>query len=322
MMIRLAVTCMWLVAAMVSAVQAQDYPARPVRIVVSFPPGGNTDIVARLLAEQLGRQWGRSVLVENRAGAGGTVGIDYAAKAPADGYTLALATLGTNATAPSVYPKLPYDPVRDFAYIAPLAFTPNVLVVNPKMPVRNLAEFIAHARANKGKLTYSSPGVGLSNHLAMELFLRQAGIDALHVPYKGAAPATAAAVAGEVDMSFDAVSTSNGPVRAGTLRALAVSARSRAAMMPDVPTFAEAGVANVEAYTWTGLAAPTGTPREIITRLHRDVTAVMKLPEMRERLAGMGAETIDMSPDEFQAFIRTEAQKWGDIARRVGAKME
>jgi tripartite-type tricarboxylate transporter receptor subunit TctC len=302
--------------------QAQDYPSKPVRIVVPYPPGGNTDIVARLMADQFGKLWGRPVVVENRAGAGGTMGTDYVAKAAPDGYTIQLAALATNATAPSVYSNLPYDPVKDFTYIAPLTFTSNVLVVNAKLPVSSLKEFIAYARANRGKLNYSSPGVGLSNHLAMELFLKAAGIEALHVPYKGSAQATTAVISGEVQMTLDPVSSSVQHIKAGSLKPLGVSARTRSPQLPEVPTFAEGGVPGVEAYTWTGLAAPVGTPAEIVARLHRDVGTIMKLPEMRERMAAMGSEIVDMNPQQFQAFIRSESQKWGDIARRVGAKAE
>jgi len=197
-----------------------------------------------------------------------------------------------------------------------------VLVVNAKLPVSSLKDLIAYARANKGKLNYSSPGVGLSNHLAMELFLKATDLEAMHVPYKGSAQATTAVISGEVQMSLDPVSSSVQNIKAGTLKPLGVSARSRSRQLPDVPTLAEAGVPGVEAYTWTGLAAPAGTPADIIARLHRDVVTIMKTPEMRERMAAMGSEIVDMSPQQFQAFIRSEAQKWGDIARRVGAKAE
>jgi tripartite-type tricarboxylate transporter receptor subunit TctC len=299
-----------------------DYPSRPVRIVVPFPPGGNTDITARMMADQFSKMWGKPVIVENRAGAGGTVGTDFAAKAAPDGYTLQLAALATNATAPSVYPKLPYDPLKDFAYIAPLTFTPNVLLVNSKLPVKNLKELVDYARANQGKLNFSSPGVGISNHLAMELLLKEAGINAVHVPYKGSAQATTAVLSGEVQMTLDPVSSSIAHIRSGALRPLGVSSRTRSPMLPDVPTIGEAGIPNVEAYTWTGLAAPAGTPKEIVAKIHRDVTAILKLPEIRERFAGMGSDLVVMTPDEFQAFNARESKKWGDIARRVGAKLE
>jgi tripartite-type tricarboxylate transporter receptor subunit TctC len=305
-----------------ASAQAQDYPSRTVRIVVPFPPGGNTDIVARLMADQFGKRWGKSVVVENRPGAGGTMGTDYVAKAAADGYTIQLSALATNATAPSVYPSLPYDPVKDFAYIAPLTFTPNVLLINTKLPVSTLKELVAYGRANKGKLNFSSPGIGISNHLAMELLLKAADVEAVHVPYKGSVQATTAVIAGEVQMTLDPVSSSAQHIKAGTLRPLGVSAGKRSPLLPDVPTIAEAGIPGVEAYTWTGLAVPAGTPHAIVAKLNRDVVAIMKLPEMRERMTAMGSEVVEMAPEQFQAFIRTEAQKWGDIARRVGAKAQ
>ena len=303
-----------------SARAQAEYPARAVRVVVPYPPGGNADIIARLMADQFSKLWNNPVVVDNRAGAGGTVGTDHVAKAAADGYTLLLATIAPNATAPSIFPNLPYDPVKDFAYIAPLTFAPSVLVVTPSLPVKNVSELIAYARANRGKLNYSSPGVGITNHLAMELLLTAAGIEALHVPYKGSNQASAAVVSGEVQMTIDPVSSSASFIKSGAVRPLAVSGRTRAALLPDVPTMAEAGIRGVEAYTWTGLAAPAGTPAAIVAKVGRAAMAILKRPEMRDRMNTMGAEAVDMSPDQFQAFIRSEAQKWGDIARRVGAK--
>lgn len=301
---------------------AEDYPSRPVRIVVPYAPGGNADIVTRLMADQLGKRWGRPVVVENRAGAGGTMGADYVAKSAPDGYTMQLATVAANATAPSVYPKLPYDPVKDFAYVVPLTFTPNVLVVNTKLPAKNLRELLDYARANQGKLNFSSPGIGITNHLAMEQLLKAADIRAVHVPYKGVAQALAAVMSGEVQMTLDPVSTSAPHIRNGSLRPLGVSARTRSPLLPDVPTLAEAGLPGVEAYGWTGFAMPAGSPAQIVAKVRRDVVAIMKLPEIRERFAAMGSDIVDMGPEQFQAFIRSEAQKWGDIARRVGAKAE
>lgn len=320
--------CRWLAVSagvLVSslAVAQTDYPARPVRIVVPFPPGGATDIIGRIAAESLTRAFdGKPFIIENVGGAGGTIGTDRVAKAAPDGHILLVATLAANATAPSVYAKLPYDPAKDFVYITPLAFAANALLVSPKLGVGTVAELIAHAKANPGKLAFSSPGIGISNHLAMELFLREAGISGLHVPYKGSGPAIAALIAAEVQMSLDPIASSLSHLRAGTLRALAVSGRTRSTLLPDVPTIAEAGVRNVEAYTWNGLAAPAGTPASIVERLNAAVSTAFKQPELRERLLKMGAEAIDMSPSEFQAFIRTEAGKWGDIARRTGARVE
>lgn len=299
-----------------------DYPARVVRIIVPYPPGGNADIIARLMADQFSKLWNRPAVVENRAGAGGTVGTEHVAKAAPDGYTLLLATIAPNATAPSIYSNLRYDPVKDFVYVAPLTFTPSVLVVNPNLPARSVSELIVYARANRGKLNYSSPGVGITNHLAMELLLTAAGIEALHVPYKGSNQASAAVVSGEVQMTIDPVSSSASFIRSGAVRPLAVAAGTRAALLPEVPTMEEAGLRGVVAYTWTGLAAPAGTSPSIVARLARDTADILKRPEMRERTNAMGSEAVNMSSDQFQAFILSEAQKWGDIARRVGAKVE
>jgi len=304
----------------VALAQAQDYPSRTVRIVVPFPPGGNTDFVARLMADHLGKLWGKPVVVDNKPGAGGTVGTDFVAKSAPDGYTMQLAALATNATAPSVYPNLPYDPAKDFVYIAPLTFTPNVLLVNPKLPVTTLKELLNYARANPGKLNYSSPGIGITNHLAMELYLKSAGISAVHVPYKGSNFATTAALSGEVQMTLDPVSSSVQHVRAGNLRPLAVSAAKRSPLLPDVPTFAEAGSPGVEAYGWTAFAMPAATPAPIVAKVRADVGAVLKLPAVRERFLTMGSDIVEMNPDQFEAFIRSEGKKWGDIARAVGAK--
>lgn len=301
---------------------AQDWPSRSVRIVVPYPPGGNTDIVARLIGERLARAWGKPVVVENRAGAGGTLGTDHVAKAAPDGYTLLLGALATNATAPSVYPKLPYDPDRDFTYVAPLTFTPNVLLVTASLPVRSLDELVAYARSRRGALNYSSPGIGLSNHLAMELFLKTAGIAATHVPYKGSAQATTAVLSGEVQMTLDPVSSSVQHVRSGALRALAVSARQRAQLLPEVPTMAEAGSPGVEAYSWTAFAVPSGTPGPIVDRMRADVGTVLRMNDIRERFVAMGSEIVDMTPQEFRDFVRAESKKWGDIARAVNAIAE
>lgn len=315
-----ATLAMW--ATLSGGAAAQDYPNRAVRIVVPYPPGGNTDIVARLMAEHLGRIWAKPVVVENKAGAGGTLGTDFVAKSAPDGYTMQLAALATNATAPSVYPNLPYDPAKDFVYIAPLTFTPNVLLVNPKLPAKTLRELVEYARANPGKLNYSSPGIGLSNHLAMELYLRSAGLSAVHVPYKGSNFATTAAIAGEVQMTLDPVSSSVQHVRAGNLRPLAISAARRSPMLPEVPTFAEAGAPGVEAYSWTAFAMPAGTPPPIVSKVRADVGSVLRQPDIRDRFMAMGSEIVEMTPEQFTAFVQSEGRKWGEIARAVGAKAE
>lgn len=301
------------------AAQAQTWPTRGVRIVVPFPPGGATDIIARLVAEQMTRDWGQSVVVENRAGAGGTIGTDVVAKAQPDGYTLLLATLATNAIAPAVYPKLPYDPGRDFTPITPLAGTVSAIAIHPALPVQNLAEFIAYAKARPGQLAFSSPGAGVSAHLAMEHFTQVAGLKMIHVPYKGSAPALNAVVSGEVAATFDPIASLAPLARAGRVRALAISGRERSALLPDVPTIAEAGVKGVESYTWNGLAGPAGMPAAIVERIHADVTRMLKSDALRQRLASMGSDALLMSPREFADFVASETRKWGDIARATGA---
>ena len=316
---RLAVAAL---AALSIQAGAQEYPARAVRIIVPYPPGGNTDIVARLMADQFTKMWGRPVVVDNKPGAGGTMGTELAAKSAPDGYTIQLAALATHATAPSVYPNLGYDPAKDFVYIAPLTFVPNVLVVNPKLPVKSLKELIEYARANPGKLNFSSPGIGITNHLAMELFLKAEGLKAVHVPYKGSNFATAAAISGEVQMTLDPVSTSVPHVRSGGLRPLAQSAAKRSPLLPEVPTFAEAGSPGVEAYSWTAFVMPAGVPAPIVAKVRADVATILRLPEVRERFLTLGSDIVEMSPEQFQAFVRSEAKKWGDIARAVGAKAE
>jgi len=301
------------------AAQAQSWPTRGVRIVVPFPPGGATDIIARLVAEQMTRDWGQAVVVENRAGAGGTIGTDAVAKAQADGYTLLLATLATNAIAPAVYPKLPYNPGRDFTPITPLAGTVSAIAIHPALPVQNLAEFIAYAKARPGQLAFSSPGAGVSAHLAMEHFTQVAGLKMIHVPYKGSAPALNAVVSGEVAATFDPIASLAPLARAGRVRALAISGRERSALLPDVPTIAEAGVKGVESYTWNGLAGPAGLPAAIVERIHADVTRMLKSDGLRQRLASMGSDALLMSPREFADFVAAETRKWGEIARATGA---
>jgi tripartite-type tricarboxylate transporter receptor subunit TctC len=241
------------------------------------------------------------------------------AKAQPDGYTLLLATLATNAIAPAVYPKLPYDPGRDFTPITPLAGTVSAIAIHPALPVQNLAEFIAYAKARPGQLAFSSPGAGVSAHLAMEHFTQVAGLKMIHVPYKGSAPALNAVVSGEVAATFDPIASLAPLARAGRVRALAISGRERSALLPDVPTIAEAGIKGVESYPWNGLAGPAGLPAAIVERIHADVTRMLKSDALRQRLASMGSDALLMSPREFADFVASETRKWGDIARATGA---
>lgn len=302
--------------------QAGAYPTRPVRLVVPFPPGGQTDIVARFVGDGLTKAWGQSVVVENRAGAGGTIGTDIVAKAPADGYTLLICSSGPTSIAPSVYSRLPYDSVRDFTPIMGLTGTPSVFGIYPGIPSKTLAEFVEYVRARPGTVPFSSPGAGISSHLLMEDFAYAAGLKMIHVPYKGSAPALNAVMAGEVAATFDPVSTMSPLAKTGKIRALAISGQRRSPLMPDVPTTTEAGFKGVDASSWNCLLGPAGLQPAVVAKIHRDAGALMKSPELQATLQAMGSEIIDMGPAELATYIRSEIEKWGTIARRVNAKVE
>lgn len=311
-----------LLGAALPAGAQSGFPSRAVRIVVPFPAGGSTDIIARLVAEDLARSWGQPVVVENRAGAGGTLGTDFVAKAPPDGHVIGLSTLATIAIAPSIYPALPYDPQRDLVQVAPLAQSPSVIVVHPSVPARSLAEFIAHARSRPRQLNFSSSGVGVSGHLAGENLAAATGIEIVHVPYRGSAPALAAVASGEVQMTFDTIAGLAPLIQADRVRPLAQSGERRAALLPDVPTLAELGLRQVESYTWFGLNVPAGTPAEVRARISSDTRRALARPEFRTRLATLGFEPMDQTDTEFAAFVRAETEKWGGLARRLNIRIE
>ncbi len=304
------------------AQRADSWPTRAVRLIVPFPAGGNSDTTARLLGEALAVIWKQPVVVENRPGAGGTIGTMYVARQPADGYTLGLAGFSTHATAPSMYTRLQYEPLRDFAFIAPLTFTPNVLLVHPKLPINNVRDLAAYAKSHAGKLNYSSPGLGLSDHLVMELLLKEIGATALHVPYKGSPEARTAVIAGDVQMTFGTASAALAQIAAGQLRAIAVSGDRRLSVLPNVPTVLEQGVPSAVAYTWTGLCAPKGLPEHILQKIHQDTEAVLTQPDIHERIAASASEVKQMSPAEFREYVAAETKRWGEVIRRSGIKAE
>jgi tripartite-type tricarboxylate transporter receptor subunit TctC len=300
--------------------QAQsNYPSRPVRIVVPSPPAGGTDIIARVLAQYFSNTMGQQFFVENRPGAGNMIGIESVARAAPDGYTLLFvpSTLALNSV---MYKKVSYDPVRDFAPITLAAAANNVLVVNPSVPAKTLVEFIALAKQKPGQLTYGTPGIGTSPHMSMELFKSLAGIDLQHVPYRGTAPAMTDVISGQITAMFSNALTAKPQIESGAIRALGVSGRKRSDALPDIPPIAEAGVTNYEATQWYGLVAPAGTPAEIVARLHAEATAALKTKEMKDKLAGDGAEPVGTTPAEFGAHIKSELAKWTDVAR--AAKIE
>lgn len=306
------------ILASVATAQAQsDYPTRPVRIIVPSAPGGGTDIAARLLAQELTKSLGESFIVENRPGAGQMIGISFVAQAEGDGYTL-LMTASTLAINPAMYKKVSYDVFRDFAPISEVVALPNILVVNAALPTQSVQEFIALAKQKPGQLTYASAGIGTSPHMSMELFKSMAGVDILHVPYKGTTPGLTDLLAGTVNAMMVNVLTATPHIRSGKLRALGVTGTKRLPDMPDVPTIDEAGVPGYEAINWYGLLAPAKTPPNVVQRLHAEVVKALNLPEIKKHIASDGAVPVGNSPQEFTQRIRTDMDKWAATARAAG----
>jgi tripartite-type tricarboxylate transporter receptor subunit TctC len=301
--------------------QAGAYPGKPIRLILPFPPGGGTDILGRLMAERLAPRLGQPVVVENRGGAGGNVGAEAAARSAPDGYTIVLVAPSL-AISPSLYKKLAYDPVKDFAPVSLVATVPNVMVTNPSIPAKTLSEFIALAKSKPGAMNFGSGGNGTSNHLAGELFNIVAGVRLVHVPYKGVNLAMNDVMSGDVQLVIIGIPAAAPHIKAGKLRALAVIDSKRAAALPDVPTAAEAGLKDFEVTTWYGVLAPAGTPRPIVTRLNAEIVAVMHSNEMKERLATMATEPVTSTPEEFGDLIRREIAKWAKVVRAAGLKAD
>ena len=293
------------------------YPSRPVRIIAPTAPGGGNDVVSRLLAQGLSERLGRPVLVENRAGAGTVIGSEVVAKAAPDGHTLLMAVAAFTIN-PATYKKMPFDTLRDFTPITQALFVPNLMVVHPSLPVRSVKDLIALAKARPGQLSYSSGGQGTNSHMAAELFASMAGIRLLHVPYKGSTPAMIDLIAGNVTMQTTSASSLIPHVRAGRLRALGVSSAQRIAIAPDIPTIIEAGLPGYETSQWSGLLAPAGTPREIITRLHKETVAVLRTPVAMEHLARDGSVVVAGTPEQFAELLSSEVAKWAKVAKAAG----
>ena len=298
------------------------YPQRPIRFIMPYPPGGTIDMSGRLVAQQLGEILGQQVVVDNRTGAGGTLGTETAAKSPPDGYTIVMGGTGTLAVSPGLDRKLGYDPVKDFAPITLLATTPYVLVVHPSVAAANTRELIALAKTQPGKLNYASGGSGSAPHLIGEMFRTRANINVLHIPYKGSSPAKIDLVAGRVHMFFTGIPPVLGEIRAGTLRAVGVTTAKRSPTLPDVPTIAESGVTGFDVSPWFGILAPAQTPAAIVTRLNAETVKVLRTANVRERLARDGVDAAGNTPQEFGAFIRVEMQKWAKAVKESGAKVE
>lgn len=307
--------------AAVGAAAAQGYPTKAVTIVVPFPPGGTTDVLARTIAQKINEDWGQPVIVENKPGAGATIGAAQVAKAPADGYTLLMGAVH-HAIATSVYPKLPYDFQRDFAPVTIVAMVPNVLTVNPGVPAQSVKELIAWGKANPGRLSYGSNGQGTGQHLIGEQFAAMSGLDLLHVPYKGSGPLTTDLIAGQVSMSFDTITPVLPHIKAGKLRALAVTTAKRSAALPEVPTLAESGLAGFDQGTWFGLLAPAGTPKEIVAKLNAEVVKILRMPEVQKRFAEIGAEPVGNSPEAMAAIIRSDTENYAAVVKKANIRIE
>lgn len=310
------------IAASPHAAAQNAYPTRPIRIVVPFPPGGNIDITARTIAPGLSETLGQSIVIDNRGGAGGLIGMELVTKSAPDGHTLALASSGTVTVAPSLYTKMPYHPIRDLTPLALLSYVPIVLVVNPSLPAKSVKEFIALAKNRAGKMTMASGGNGTTNHLAGELFQLETGTQFIHVPYKGAAPAMVDVMGGQVDMLFDQLSAASSHIRSGKVRALVVAGEKRNAVIPDVPTLAESGLKNCDAGTFTALMGPAGLARDVVGKLNAAINKTLSMPSTRERFSSVGADVLGGTPAQLDSNLKQELAMWTRVAKAANIKLD
>ena len=309
-------------ALVASSVFAQSYPSKPVRMIVGFPPGGGTDVVARVISQKLTEWWGQPVTVENRAGATGTIGADVVAKSPSDGYTLIMGHVNSHAIAPNLFAKLPYDPIKDFAGASYVGYVPNVLAVHPSINVKSVKELVALLKTKPGQLNYASSGNGSTQHLAGEMFKQLTGTSIVHVPYKGSGDAIKDLLAGVVSMNFDTMPPVMPHIQAGKLRGLAISTPKRVAQLPEVPTFVEEGIIGFDVANWYGVMAPAGTPREIVQKLNTDINKAMQVPEVRARLESVGTQLREQSAAEFEAYMKAEVAKYAKLIKDTGVRIE
>ncbi|HZN26850.1 MAG TPA: tripartite tricarboxylate transporter substrate binding protein [Burkholderiales bacterium] len=304
------------------AAGAQQYPAKAIRVVVGFAPGGGTDLVARIIGAKMNESWGQPVLVDNRAGATGTIGADLVAKAPPDGYTLLMGHVNSHGIAPNIFRKLPYDAERDFSMVAYVGYVPNVLVIHPSIPARNVKELIAIAKAQPGALNYASSGVGSTQHLAGELFTLLTGVKIVHVPYKGSGPAVVDLLAGHVSMNFDTMPPVLPHIKSGRMRALALTTPKRSPQLPDVPTMMEVGLKGFDMTNWYGMMAPAKTPRDIVVKLNGEVNRIVRLPDAKAKLEEAGTQLDPMSPEQFASFLHAEIAKYAKLVKAANVSLD
>ena len=311
-----------LLAVVPGTAPAQGYPSKPIRIMVAYTPAGTTDILARLIGQKMAEKWGQPVIVENRPGANGNIGTELAARATPDGYSILMATAATHSINNTLYPKLTWDAVKDFAPVSLVALVPNLMVVNNSLPVKSVKDLVAYARANPAKLAHGSPGYGSTAHLSMELFKSLTGVTMTHVPYKGSAGVLADVMGGQIALTMDNIPVYLPQARAGKIRALAVSSAKRAAAAPEIPTLAEAGVPGFEAVSWFGLVAPAATPKPIVQALWAETARILRLPDVNKRISELGAEPVGSTPQQYAAFIQSEIVKWRKVIKDAGVRLE
>jgi len=314
--------CLWGMSFATPGATQETYPSKPIRMVCPFPPGGTTDLVARLVALKLTEAWGQQVVVDNRPGAGGIIGTEMVAKAPSDGYTILLGSITTHAVNPALYKKLDFDPIKDFAPVSLVVSSPQLLAVHPAVPAKSVKELIALAKAKPGQLNYGSAGTGTSPHLTFELFKRMASIDVVHVPYKGTGPAITDLVGGQVQMMITGIVALMPHVKSGKLRALAVTSAKRVSALSDVPTVAESGVPGFDVSSWFGVFLPAHTPRTILTKMNGEIRLILEQPSVRQRLIDQGADPASNTPEEFAAYVKAEMARWGEVVRSTGARAD
>jgi len=318
-LLRIALAC---VAGLSFSALAQQYPAKPVRFIVPFPPGGPTDIMGRLAAQRLTEAWGVQVVADNRAGAGGNIGSELCAKSPPDGYTICMMTVAQSIS-PSIYPKLGFDPLKDFAPVTLMATLPSLLMVHPSLPVKNVKELVALAKAKPATLTYASTGNGTSPHMLMEMFKWMAGgINLVHVPYKGASPAMIDQISGQIDVAFSTAIAALPFVQQGKVRAIAVSTKDRFAPLPDLPTVEQGGIKGYDGSSWQGVVMPANTPRDMIAKANAELVKMLKSPDMKEKILLQGGIAIGNSPDDFAAYMKSEIDKWAKVAKAANVRVE